>query len=500
MSSPTLNGLRRTSPESLAAANYSRRYREEGAPRVARKDAVRVAKRAAAAMGLKSSKIALIDQLFAASKPADWTTAGVAPVVWPSNERLARDLGITISTMKHHLNGLVRAGLVSYSDGPTYQRRGIRDDEGRMIEGYGIDLSPIAVRYQELHDLVEATAEAAREKKKLSYRRTILRKEIQSLIFSAVEQALNGEWQHAQARLDLIREIRAVDLDALRDVVGDLEQLQGELEEAYHDAIRDLNLDPTLSKFRPLLTTPGASDSESSNKQRPRANARESIPQAAYGSMAFETKPEAISPVEQDRKRPSDVLDADVQFISLGLVRDACPKLREHAPAAFEDWARLRQAGPQIAEAAGINPQVWREAETVLGGDIAIAALAVTVQKAELGLVAKPGAYLRSLTQRGRDGELHISRSLFGMAQAGYSGAGGLEPEEVKELISFPNRGTISFSRWADVIRTHAPKPTPDVDIVADAFRRWAREREIDLRSPNIERTLIGFCRKWRVN
>ncbi|MDT9071535.1 helix-turn-helix domain-containing protein, partial [Escherichia coli] len=79
---------------------------EEGAAKVTRNDAVRVAKRAAAAMGLKSSKIALIDQLFAASKPADWTTAGVAPVVWPSNERLARDLGISISTMKHHLNGL----------------------------------------------------------------------------------------------------------------------------------------------------------------------------------------------------------------------------------------------------------------------------------------------------------------------------------------------------------------------------------------------------------
>lgn len=500
MSSPTLSGLRRTSPESLAAANYSRRYREEGAAKVTRNDAVRVAKRAAAAMGLKSSKIALIDQLFAASKPADWTTAGVAPVVWPSNERLARDLGISISTMKHHLNGLVRAGLISYSDGPTYQRRGIRDDEGRMIEGYGIDLSPIAVRYQELSDLVGATAEAAREKKKLSYRRTILRKEIQSLIFSAVEQGLKGDWQHAQARLDMIREIRAIDLEVLRDVVSDLEGLQQELEDGYSDAILDLNLDTTLSKFRPLQTTPGPSNSESSKIQQPRANARESNTRAAYGSMAFETKPEASSPVEQDRKRPRDVLDTDVQFISLGLVRDACPKLTDHAPAAFEDWARLRQAGPQIAEAAGINPQVWREAETVLGGDIAIAALAVTVQKAELGLVAKPGAYLRSLTQRGRDGELHISRSLFGMAQAGYSGTGGLEAEEVKELISFPARGTVSFSRWAEVIRTHAPKPTPDVDMVADAFRRWAREREIDLSSPNIERTLIGFCRKWRLN
>ena len=134
MTSPT--GLRRVSSETIAATGYARRYSEPGTKCVTRPAALNVAKLAAAAMGLKTAKLALIDQLFASSKPADWTRPGVAPVVWPSNERLARRLGVKVSTMKHHLNGLVRAGLVAYSDGPTYQRRGRRDEEGHIVEGY----------------------------------------------------------------------------------------------------------------------------------------------------------------------------------------------------------------------------------------------------------------------------------------------------------------------------------------------------------------------------
>lgn len=181
-------------------------------------------------------------------------------------------------------------------------------------------------------------------------------------------------------------------------------------------------------------------------------------------------------------------------------MRDACPKLETWVPGAFESWSALRETGRELCGAANINPQVWQEAVGVLGPDLAIAALAVTIQKHDVGLVAKPGAYLRTLIQRGREGELHVSRSLFGMAQAGYSGAGGLAPTAVEELVSFPSSGSVSFSRWGDVIRQNAPKPTPDVDMVAEAFRRWARTRDIDLTGPNIERNLIGFCKKWRLN
>ena len=41
-------------------------------------------------------------------------------------------------------------------------------------------------------------------------------------------------------------------------------------------------------------------------------------------------------------------------------------------------------------------------------------------------------------------------------------------------IVVFSDLSSFHFS-WAEVIRTHAPKPTPDVGIVDNAFRRWAR-------------------------
>lgn len=493
-------GLRKTNPERLAASEYAREYRQAGTRRITRAAALKAAKRAAAAMGLKASKLALIDQLFAFTKVNDWTDEGVAPVIWPSNVALARGLGVSVSTMKHHLNGLVQAGLIAYSDGPTYQRRGRRDQQGRIIEADGIDLSPIATRFVELSDMADAAEHEAKEWKRFANRRTVLRKEIQALILSARQEGFAGAWDQAQARLDVIREARAADVDELASWVAALESLQQELEAAYNKALHDRNMHSAVSKFRPLLTTAEPLNPESSNLPRPRANARDSKLKAAYGGMALEEKPGEAEREEQAQRAPQDVLTEDLQYISLPLVQDACPSIETYAPGAFASWSALRDTGRDLCRATNINPQVWQEALAVLGPDLAIAALAVTIQKAEVGLVAKPGAYLRRMIQRGRDGELHVSRSLFGMAQAGYSGAGGLSPTLVDELVSFPSSGSISYSRWADIVRENAPKPTPDIDMVADNFRRWARGRNIDLTSPNIERTLVGFCKKWRMN
>ncbi|WMT92531.1 plasmid replication protein RepC [Pelagibacterium sp. H642] len=496
------SGLRRTTPGRLAAVEYARDYRKPGAKRITRTAALQAAKRGASAMGLKTAKLALIDQLFAYTKAKDWTDEGVVPVVWPSNAVLARRLGVSVSTMKHHLNGLVEAGLVAYQDGPTYQRHGRRDENDRIIEAAGIDLSPIAVRFTELTELADAAEYAARQWKRFSDRRTILRKEVQSLIQSAIEEGFPGPWGRAMARLDVLREARAADLDQLMEWVDELEGMQEELEEAYNKAIHSRNMDTAVSKFRPIQTTAQTLNPESSNQNRTWANAHDSNLQTASGG-AFERKPGEGAMESQILTAANDVLDEDVQSISLPLVREACPKVVQLAPYAFESWTALRDSGTDISHRAGINPQVWQEARQHLGPDIAIAALAVTVQKAELGLVQKPGAYMRRLCQLGQQGELRISRSLFGLAKAGLAGAAAVQPSfepnsiAPKAKIGFPE-GNVSWTRWAEVIRENAPKPTPDIEMVASRFRNWARDNDIDLASPNIERTLISFCKKWK--
>lgn len=493
-------GLRRSSPESLGAEKFARIYREGKVPAVTRTAALQVAKRAAAAMGLKAAKLALIDQLFGASKPADWRTPGQPPIVWPSNARLARSLGLSVSTMKHHLKGLVEAGLVAYSDHPTYQRRGRRDAEGNIVEAYGIDLSPIATRFAELRGLAEAADYEAREWRRLSYRRTVLRKEVQSLIISAGDEHFVGPWGQLQARLDVLREHRASGLSDLTAQVVALEQLREEVESLYDKGFEDRNFDATVSKFRPVQTTAEPSDSESSNHESSRANARQPNHLAAFGRAA-EKKSDGVPRPSQPPRTAAEVLSDDAQMISLPLVEAACPAVRDFAPDAFANWRAFRASGQMLCAAAGINPQVLQEAQAVLGPDLAASALAITVQRSNAGVVAKPGAYLRRLVQRGRDGELHLSRSLFALAKSGEPEIASGDPAPAAIVTpTFPAHGTISYGPWAAVVRDHAPKPTPDVDTVANAFRSWAKTRNIDLTAPNIERVFAGFCRKWRVN
>lgn len=169
--------------------------------------------------------------------------------------------------------------------------------------------------------------------------------------------------------------------------------------------------------------------------------------------------------------------------------------LRE-VPEVFDSWTALRSSGRRLCAAATINMQVWTEAENDLGPEAAIAALAVTVQRVDDGQVANPGAYLRRLIQRGRSGQLRISRSLF--ALAGAKGGVPLHSSSAAPLYRGFPPDRINWSGWADLVGEHAPKPTPDIETVANAFRSWCRKGNIDLSQPSIEKAFIGFCKKWR--
>ena len=595
-------GIRGTSPESIRARQQAQDYRRDGAPHMTRTAALKAVKRAAPALGVGSVKLALIDQLFAGSRAIDWNDpGGIGPIVWMSNAHLARAMGMSEDNVRRHLRGLAALGLITYRDGPTCRRHGKRDDDGRIIEAWGIDLSPIAMRHDELVELAEAHEWETREMKRLRRRRTVLHKDIRSLIASAMQRnehpgpGANGsdEWHHALARLDVIREQRAKDLDGLLEQVALLEVLYNRLEGLYEGVfgVPDSSLDLCRNAHRgvqictPITTTASTSDSgicsQNGIAHTRRANPThrgDTLPvRAAYGSRALEEKHGADGAENKQAKvetdRPADDLaaqpkdetntgyagsaglnaaatDNDVLQLSIGLVRNACPTIKEAAPGALDNWQALRASGPALCGAANINPQVFQEASNTLGPDIAIAATAVTLQKANQGDVLNPGAYLRTLTKRGRKGQLHIARSLHGLAERnatdqhdqpqpdetagqgaigadnnhhrrGYrhhraampstppsdAAARGATPEkadthgEAQPLPetpqAFPESGSIHFSKWADTVRQNAPKPIPDVDRVADAFRQFCKRKTIDMTSKHVAAAFKTFCRKW---
>ncbi|MBN8937883.1 MAG: replication protein C, partial [Rhizobiales bacterium] len=62
-------------------------------------------------------------------------------------------------------------------------------------------------------------------------------------------------------------------------------------------------------------------------------------------------------------------------------------------------------------------------------------------------------------------------------------------------LGPFPADGSIHYG-WGELVRRHIPD-TPDVDLVANAFRRRLKETGQRLDAGNVEEHFVNFCKKW---
>ncbi|WP_449415760.1 replication initiation protein RepC [Ochrobactrum teleogrylli] len=65
---------------------------------------------------------------------------------------------------------------------------------------------------------------------------------------------------------------------------------------------------------------------------------------------------------------------------------------------------------------AGISEDARRRAVDQMGEQAAAIAIAITLQKFDERQVMSPGGYLRAMTERAAAGELHLARSVFGLA------------------------------------------------------------------------------------
>lgn len=65
----------------------------------------------------------------------------------------------------------------------------------------------------------------------------------------------------------------------------------------------------------------------------------------------------------------------------------------------------------------------------------------------------------------------------------------------------FPAEGSVRFTRWEHVAREHIKvKTLPDLGIITDQFRSFARSRNLELTAHNIEKVFINWCGKYRTD
>jgi replication initiation protein RepC len=129
--------------------------------------------------------------------------------------------------VQYLIRALVDERLIVPVDSPTGRRWGHRHPvSGKIVEAYGFDLSPLAVRYLEFMEAAEQARQDREARARLRRRLTIARKAIRQISEAALEADLAGQnWQ--QWAEDAMRVAKDIDndtpLEALLRAVANLE-------------------------------------------------------------------------------------------------------------------------------------------------------------------------------------------------------------------------------------------------------------------------------------
>ncbi|QYA10848.1 plasmid replication protein RepC [Agrobacterium larrymoorei] len=410
--SPNPSGWRKID---IARVDYARRANTAEIGTHSRAEIWSVTKRAMRCMKLNATAQMILEALVFRTFEDDWKD-GARPIVWQQNAAIARAAGLAVSTstVRSALACLASHGLITYQDSGNCRRAGRRGADGKIEFAYGIDLSILVSRHQELRELADAHDAAHAERVEARTAVQKLRRQIPAHCQSAMVQQLLGRWPQFKRRYDRISRIvgrtSSAPLDHLKRALRAYSSLLGQIQKAMLDNVQNENIDATASDSACLLETTTQPLSVSCNGERHRASARSvnSHTDDGYAAekIAYENdggdfgtvqhKPEALRP-----------------RVYIETVVKACPDVADFGH--IESWQDLVSVTGQLRGSLGISPQAWHEARARMGADNAAIALAIIIQKSAGGHVRTPGAYLRGMTAKVADGTLHLDRTIHAL-------------------------------------------------------------------------------------
>lgn len=347
-------------------------------------------------LGATDRSLAILNALLSFHRETELSAEGEL-IVWPSNEQLmARANGISPATLRRHLAVLVECGLIIRRDSPNGKRFARRSRAGDVEQAYGFDLSPIVARAEEFRDLAEAVQAEKKAFRVARERLTLLRRDIVKMIDAGIEEGVPGNWGRVLQTYQAV--ISRLPRTASRRLI---EAICGELHEL-HAEIRDV-----LESF---AKTQNPNANESHSERHIQNSNPDSIFESEYG---FRGKKEASgSAAETDNVRSLPKRD-----LPLSIVLDACPNLRETVQSGeIRHWRDLVAAAELVRTMLGISPSAWSDAREVMGEVQAAIALAAIYQRADQ--INSAGGYLRSLTDRAREGKFSTWPMIMALLRA----------------------------------------------------------------------------------
>ncbi|MDW9819751.1 replication protein C [Sinorhizobium meliloti] len=341
------------------------------------------------------------------------------PIVFKSNQQLAFEIGRSIGRVSRMLSRLFDAGLITMQDSGNYKRYSIRNGDGEITDGCGIDLRILIARCAELNKLVrQVQAEKKAADAALRRYRGALRTARYALLAAArlSEDSLRRIGSRIQRVSDFVEAAGKGSSEMLRRATTILEWLVERLMQhprrsAEASETQNMTCPHVENGMHIQITTPHPFDE--SNKERRSAKAEQLSSPKAGAARAFEKSPgRRRNEINQPRRWPPALHD----------VIKAVPALEEYGVAPTS-WAELARAIPLMCRVAGISEDARARAVEQMGEQDAAVAVAVILEKYNRQEVSSPGGYLRTMTDRAAAGELHLTRSVFGLAARNSMGA-----------------------------------------------------------------------------
>jgi replication initiation protein RepC len=362
-------------------------------------------------------------------------------IVWPSNEQLiARANGMPPTTLRRHLAVLVDCGLIIRRDSPNGKRYARKGRGGEIEQAYGFDLAPMVTRAEEYKSLAEAVQVEKKAFRVVKERLTLLRRDIVKMIEAGLQEGVPADWKRFQRNYqEIVGQIpRTAARQLLESIVGRLEELWREIRELLETFAKTQNPDANESHFGRHIQNSNPdlpSESESSSAKKDEAGGKSST-------------------VDNLRSLPK-------RELPLGIVLDACPNMRWLVKGGeIRHWRDLIAAAEIARSMLGISPSAWREAREVLGDQQAAITLAAIYQKSDQ--ISSAGGYLRSLTDRARDGKFSVWPMIMALLRAKLDAAKPSVAQSEGDSADFepqkPQRG-LQPSDQLRAILAKRPKP-----------------------------------------
>jgi replication initiation protein RepC len=363
-------------------------------------------KAAAPRLGVAARLVHAVDWLFRFTQPQDWERGG-RPIVWPSAAMQQEALGLSETQAKRLNRALIEAGLITMRDSPNGKRYGHRDPRGNIVEAYGFDLSPVAMRHAEFVRLAEEGRAERVAMGRLRRRATIARKGITQILETAEEYGFEGdEWQIlARETRRIARALRAVELpDEMDAGVASLESRQLAARKRLERLLDDVNKTPSQAKNDPhqhnyTRTIHPVQDTVIAAKDC-RGGGEGPVPQA----------PAPVPPKPPEKGMVHGIRPDELVHLT--------PKLKPYLPRPNPTWPEIIDAADWLRHDLGVSKSLWGNACLAMGRELAAVALAIVSTKNQGHFRTTPGGYFHGMVGKAKTGDLHLERTIWALRRA----------------------------------------------------------------------------------